>query len=58
MRWRVDCRYTDSDFVWLEPGEVLTTEEEVSDWYELPETGQYSIQATYENQFNSVKFFL
>ena len=50
MHWKVDTRYTNSDFVWLEPGEALVIEENVSDWYDLLEAGQYSVQATYENQ--------
>jgi hypothetical protein len=51
MAWKFDSRYKNSDFVWLEPGETLTTEAEVSKWYQLLETGQYSIQAIYENQY-------
>jgi hypothetical protein len=51
MNYKFDIRYKNSDFVWLEPGEALTIEAEVSKWYQLLETGQYSIQAIYENQY-------
>jgi hypothetical protein len=51
MAWKFDSRYKNSDFVWLEPGEALAIKENVSKYYQLLQTGQYSIEAIYENQY-------
>jgi len=44
------------DFRYLEPGQTLATEVDVTMWYPCSRTGRYSIVFTYENTWDGKQF--